>query len=144
MTDQLRVGFRRLGRGALAAWLLAVFLASGLAGSCAEDNFPTEREQPGGPTGPSSLIDAGGDAEESICPAEVPKIGQNCPAGSMENLSRCTFVIGACMSQGSTYDITVDYCCAQGGVWENCGTNTTPCDREEPDAAVSPPGDGGA
>jgi hypothetical protein len=153
MTDQLRDGLVRSqppgGRGrlarALAAGALLVLLSGGLGVSCAEDDFPTEREGPGGPMVPTSLIDAGGDAEESLCPAELPKLGSSCPAGSMENLSRCTFVVGVCQSQNSTYDVTVDYCCAQGRLWDLCGTNTTPCDRE-PDASVTSTSDpdGGA
>jgi hypothetical protein len=145
MSDQLKDGkksgragwFGPMARGAAAAGL-ALLLAGGLGASCAEDDFPTEREQPGGPTGPATLFDAGADAEESICPIEQPKLGGNCPPGAMQNLSRCTFVIGVCQHQGSSYDITVDYCCSEGALWDLCGTNTTPCDREV-DASVDPP-----
>jgi hypothetical protein len=129
-----RWGMRRAS-GLLVLWSL--FLLSGLAGlSCAEDDFIEER--PRNPF-PGALVDGGlGDAEEELCPAIPPKPGENCTT-SMENQIRCSFVVGTCNHASGIYDITVDYCCARGTVWDTCGTNTTPCDREAVDAATAPP-----
>ena len=43
------------------------------------------------------------------------------------------------MALGSEYDVTEDYCCGKGGVWDPCG-KVEPCGSEmpaEPDAGVA-------
>jgi hypothetical protein len=131
--ERVRTGwmFRMTGAAALAM----LFLTSGLAGvSCSDDDFIDQRprNQAGG------FVDggAGGDAEESLCPPSPPRVGENCTT-SMENAISCTFVVDTCVHPTGTFDITIDYCCARGTVWEACATNTTPCDRD--DAAAPPP-----
>ena len=133
-SGQNRWGMRRAS-GLLV--LCSLFLLGGLTGmSCGEDDFIDER--PRNPL-PGALTDGGlgGDAEEALCPAIPPKTGENCTT-SMENQIRCPFVVGTCNHASGIYDVTVDYCCARGTVWDTCGTNTTPCDREAVDAAPDP------
>jgi hypothetical protein len=117
--------------------VLAIVLLAALgAGSCTGEDFIEERQQP--QPGPGRFdAGAGVDAELTLCPASPPKVGERCPS-SEETQLRCTFPIDVCEWQGSSYDITVDYCCQRGVVWDSCGTNTTPCDREL-DAGPSPP-----
>ncbi len=135
--DVVRARARRLRRGCQVAGAALLVLVAGLSSpSCANDDFTVDRTMRPAP-GPNPFVDAGADAEESYCPAQVPKIGENCPS-DMENLIRCSFVVGVCEYQASSYDITVDYCCSRGTVWDTCGTNTTPCDRD-PDAAAPDP-----
>ncbi len=131
MNAQLSFDERGGGRPRVRLGLL-LLLAVG-AGACSDDQFTEERPNPGAPG--TVVLDAGGDAEISLCPAE-PKVGENCPSDEESQL-RCTYIVGTCNFAGSTYDITLDYCCQRGVQWESCGTNTTPCDQQPPDAATA-------
>jgi hypothetical protein len=125
-------------------WLLALGLglAAGLAGSCTED--PIIDERPRNPNNPGGLVfDGGTDSEVSLCPESQPRVGENCPS-SEESQLRCTYVVGTCQFGGTSYDITLDYCCQRGVHWESCGTNNTPCDNQPGvDAPAAPPPDAG-
>ena len=80
----------------------------------------------------------GSDAEESLCPAIPPKVGENCPSTMENQIALPVHRRHLRARQGCTYDITLDYCCARGTVWETCGTNTTPCDRDAVDGGAGP------
>jgi len=137
MIGQLRV--RSLPRALAVVGLML----SGLFGACTDD--PAIEDRPRNPNNPGGLVlDGGGDAEGSLCPASEPKVGENCPS-TEESQLRCTFTVGTCEFAGANYDITVDYCCQRGVHWEACGTNSTPCDREPVvDAPAASPIDAGA
>jgi hypothetical protein len=136
MIERLRFGW--LPRALVAGGLLL----GGLFGACSDD--PVVEDRPRGPNNPGGLVvDGGADVEGSLCPPSEPKVGENCPSDEESQL-RCTFIVGTCQFGGSNYDITLDYCCQRGVHWESCGTNSTPCDREVPDAPAASPIDAGA
>jgi hypothetical protein len=79
------------------------------------------------------------------CPKGEPKIGESCPA-SFGDGSRCSYLLGSCLTGGTEHDVTQDYCCF-AGLWNQCAAEEPPppCDQLDaaaPDAAE--PGDAGA
>jgi hypothetical protein len=132
MNDRLE----RFGGGRNAGVWLGLMGAL-LVSACADDDLIDERQR--NTVGSGGLFDAGlGDSEGASCPESPPKSGENCPF-SEENQTRCTFTVGVCESEGQSYDLTVDYCCSRGTVWDTCGANTTPCDNPPPPPDPPPP-----
>jgi hypothetical protein len=111
-----------------------LLMALAAVGACGDDNFTEERRNP---NAPGSVITDGGaaDVEGTLCPESEPKVGENCPSDEESQL-RCTYKVGVCTFAGSSYDITLDYCCQRGVNWDPCGTNSTPCDQQ-PDASTA-------
>ncbi len=103
-----------------------------LGAACFEGDPSTpSRESLGGFDGGVLFPDA--DPPSNMCGNGPPTIGSGCPRENA--IATCTYVVGQCVLGQNAYDMTQDYCCFLG-VWQQCGGNTTPCDRLEPDAAA--------
>jgi hypothetical protein len=127
-----------------------------LASSCGGEDLPTNRGAPpdqdggGGFSFDGAPIPDDGGELPGICPADPPKLGENCGPDFSES-TMCELKVGECTIPGMGNFVDHIVFCCPIGVWEICGMRT-PCDNAPPpdptpvpDAAadLAPPPDGG-